>query len=147
MFSKGKKAKSTPKANKIDALIGHKSEIRGDISFSGGMHVDGVVKGNVHADRDSGSVLSVSERGMIEGEIHVPNIILNGTVKGDVYAGEHIELAEKARVLGDVYYTMIEMVRGAEVNGSLVHQSKEGKQDYLPAPNKEFDKDEFDEQS
>jgi cytoskeletal protein CcmA (bactofilin family) len=134
MFSKGGKNRTAAKITKIDTLIGHNSEITGDVSFSGGLHVDGVVKGNIYADPDSGSVLSVSERGLIEGEVRVPNIMLNGTVRGDVHAAEHIELAEKAKVVGNVYYTLIEMVRGAEVNGNLVHQTRENRQDFLPAP-------------
>lgn len=120
----GKKSKSSAKGTKIDTLIGENSELQGDIVFSGGLHVDGTIKGNVFADAESGSVLSVSERGHIEGEVRVPNIVLNGSVKGDVYSSGHIELAEKARVVGNVYYKFIEMVRGAEVNGNLVHQEE-----------------------
>lgn len=120
----GNKSKSASKGTKIDTLIGQNSELQGDIVFSGGLHVDGTIKGNVFAEGDSGSVLSLSERGHIEGEVRVPNIVLNGSVKGDVHAAEHIELAEKARVVGNVYYKYIEMVRGAEVNGSLVHKEE-----------------------
>ncbi len=130
----GNKNKSSSRGTKIDTLIGQNSELQGDIHFSGGLHVDGTIKGNVFADADSGSVLSLSERGHIEGEVRVPNIVLNGSVKGDVHAAEHIELAEKARVVGNVYYKFIEMVRGAEVNGSLVHQ-EEG---FQPAPKVEL---------
>lgn len=133
MFGKGK-SKPVGKITKIDTLIGHNSEITGDISFSGGLHVDGVVRGNIRADAQTGSVLSVSERGVIEGEVRVPNIMLNGTVRGDVYAAEHVELAEKARVTGNVYYKLIEMTRGAAVNGNLVHQVPDERQDFLPAP-------------
>ncbi len=118
MLGKRKKSKNT----KIDTLIGQNSELQGDVIFSGGLHVDGTIKGNVIADDDTGSVLSLSERGVIEGEIRVPNIIINGTVKGDVYASNHIELVSKARITGNVYYELIEMERGAEVNGNLVHK-------------------------
>ncbi len=135
MFTKGVKNKPKAKSTKIDTLIGQNSEMSGDITFSGGLHVDGVVKGNIYADPDSGSTLSVSERGFIEGDVEVPNIVLNGAVNGDVHAAEHIELAEKARVTGNVYYKLIEMIRGAEVNGSLVHRN-EGRQSYLPGPAK-----------
>ncbi len=117
-----RKSSASPKGTKIDTLIGQNSELQGDIVFSGGLHVDGTIKGNVFAEPDSASVLSVSERGHIEGEVRVPNIVLNGSVKGDVHAADHIELAEKARVFGNVYYKFIEMVRGAEVNGNLVHK-------------------------
>ncbi|MFA7633917.1 MAG: polymer-forming cytoskeletal protein [Thiohalomonadaceae bacterium] len=110
------------KSAKIDTLIGQNTELRGDVIFSGGLHIDGILKGNVIADQDSGSVVSVSERGLIEGEVRVPNVVLNGGVVGDVYASNHIELAPNARVKGNVYYKIIEMAAGAEVNGSLVHR-------------------------
>ena len=109
------------KTARIDSLIGHQTELHGDIRFTGGLHVDGVIRGNVFADDESGSLLTVSEHGTIEGEVKVPNIVLNGTVVGDVYAREHIELAANARVTGNVFYTLIEMAMGAEVNGNLVH--------------------------
>ena len=119
----GKTKSSTTKTAKIDTLIGQNTELRGDVVFSGGLHVDGTIKGNVIADQDSGSVLSVSERGLVEGEVKVPNVVLNGCVVGDVYATNHIELAANARVKGNVYYKIIEMARGAEVNGNLVHRA------------------------
>lgn len=110
------------KADKIDTLIGHNTEIKGDVTFGGGLHIDGKVFGSVIAEQDGGSVMSLSEQGYIEGEIRVPNIVLNGTVKGDVHCGAHIELAPNARVNGNVYYALIEMASGAEVNGNLVHK-------------------------
>ncbi len=122
MFGKGNKTKGT----KIDTLIGQNTKLRGDVHFTGGLHIDGRVEGNVLADSDDGSVLSLSERGEIVGEVRVPNVVLNGTVKGDVYAAHHIELAAKARVTGNVYYKIIEMARGAEVNGNLVHSTDNG---------------------
>lgn len=108
------------KPNRVDSLIGQQSQILGDIRFGGGLHVDGTIKGNVAADKDERATLTVSDRGTIEGEVRVPYIILNGHVKGDVYASEHVELAASARVEGDVYYALIEMAMGAEVNGKLV---------------------------
>lgn len=120
MFNKKK-----VKAARIDSLIGRNSELFGDVKFSGGLHIDGAVKGNVYAEADSGSVLTVSEHGSIEGEVNVPNIILNGAVLGDVHSTEHIELASNARVTGNVYYSLIEMAMGAEVNGNLVRTASD----------------------
>ncbi len=121
MFRSRKKLRTT----KIDSLIGRHTETLGDLRFSGGLHVDGTVKGNVYADDDSGAVLTLSEFGTIEGEVRVPNVVLNGTVIGDVHARHQIELASNARITGNVYYTLIEMAMGAEVNGSLVHRGVE----------------------
>lgn len=107
----------------IDTLIGGSTELRGDVYFKDGLHIDGVVKGNVIAEGDH-SMLTMSEQGRIEGEVRVRNIVLNGEVLGDVYASEHIELAPAARVTGNVYYNLIEMAMGAEVNGKLVHRAE-----------------------
>jgi len=122
MLGKDKKSKVT--STKVDTIIGQQSRIEGDIHFSGGLHIDGRIKGGVIAEADSTSVLTVSEHGSIEGDVRVPTVILNGRVTGDVRSAERIELAAKARVDGDVYYNLIEMAMGAAVNGSLVHSDE-----------------------
>ena len=120
MWGKNKKPKQTAH---IDSLIGQNTEIHGDVIFSGGLHVDGTVKGSVIAEKGDDSVLTLSERGTIEGEVKVPNVVVNGAVIGDVHATGHVELATHARVHGNVYYSLIEMAMGAEVNGKLMHQA------------------------
>jgi len=122
MLGQGKKSKTA--SAKVDTIIGQQTRIEGDIHFSGGLHIDGRIKGGVIAESGSGSVLTVSEHGSIEGDVRVPTVILNGSVTGDVRCSEHIELAAKARVDGDVYYNLIEMAMGAMVNGSLVHDAE-----------------------
>jgi len=119
MFGQGSKNKVV--SAKVDTIVGQKTRIDGDLYFSGGLLVDGAVKGSVFAEEGSASVLTVSEHGSIEGDVQVPNVILNGSVTGDVRSAERVELAAKARVTGDVYYNLIEMAMGAEVNGSLLH--------------------------
>ena len=105
---------------RVDTLIGKGTVITGGVSFVGGLHVDGRVEGNVTAGDSTDTVLVLSENGSIEGEVNVPNIVLNGVVDGDVHSSEHLELAANARVSGDVYYNLLEMAVGAEVNGKLV---------------------------
>ena len=122
MLGQGKKSKSA--STKVDTIIGQQTRIEGNVHFSGGLHIDGQVKGGVIAEADSTSVLTVSEHGSIEGDVRVPTVILNGKVIGDVRSAERIELAAKARVDGDVYYNLIEMAMGAAVNGSLVHNAE-----------------------
>jgi cytoskeletal protein CcmA (bactofilin family) len=121
MFS----SKDKTAASHYDTLISPKTEIIGDVKFKGGLQVEGTIKGNLIAEVGSGAVVRVSDSGRVEGQINVPNVVVNGAVVGDIYAGEYIELAKKARIQGDVYYHMMEMVLGAEVNGKLIHQSKD----------------------
>lgn len=117
MWNRNRKQKTT----RIDTLIGQNTEVTGNVKFAGGLHVDGTIKGNVYADNDGRSMLSLSEQGTIEGEVKVPFVVINGVVVGDVHGSEHVELQSKARVAGNVYYNLIEMAIGAEVNGKLVH--------------------------
>lgn len=115
-----------PRSQRIDTLIGGGTRIIGDVHFTGGFHVDGHIKGNVDAPPDSGATLSVSDGGVVEGSVAVPNVVLNGTVKGDILAHERVELGATARVAGNVYYGLIEMEMGAEINGKLIHESRQG---------------------
>ncbi len=119
------KPKPSKKAE-IDTLVGAKTRINGDVEFVGGFHLDGYINGNVRSELDSGSTLSVSEQGCIEGSVIVTHMVLNGLVKGDIEAGDRVELGPKARVLGSVHYTTIETAVGAQINGKLVHRTKAG---------------------
>ncbi|MCP4074843.1 MAG: polymer-forming cytoskeletal protein [Gammaproteobacteria bacterium] len=121
MFGKKKNFNSA----RIDTLIGQGTVITGDLVFSGGLHVDGKIIGNVMADEGSDAMLILSEFGHIEGEVNVPNMVLNGEIIGDVFGTVRVELAPKSRINGSVYYNLIEVAIGAEVNGGLVHQSGE----------------------
>ena len=106
----------------VETLVGANTRISGDLHFSGGCHIDGTVNGSVTADPDSQSALSISEEGNIDGGVTVPYVVLNGIVRGDVFANQRVELGPTARVIGNVYYNLIEMAIGAEINGKLVHQ-------------------------
>lgn len=117
MFGKEKKEM----AHQFDTLIANGTEFVGDITFRGGLHIDGRIRGNVIAEEGTQAVVRLSDKGEVQGEIRAPHIIINGVIKGDVYSSEHLELAANASVTGNVYYNMIEMVMGAEVNGSLMH--------------------------
>ncbi len=106
---------------RVTTLIGRGTTIDGNIVFTGGLHVDGCVNGDIIAEPDVESGLIVSESGSVNGEIRVHVVVLNGEVKGDVYASHAVELAPEARVSGNVYYNLLEMALGASVNGHLVH--------------------------
>ncbi|HEY4442707.1 MAG TPA: polymer-forming cytoskeletal protein [Steroidobacteraceae bacterium] len=120
------KQKQSRNAN-IDTLIGAKSRINGDVDFTGGLHLDGYINGNVKGDSNQDTFLSVSEHGCVEGSVIAPNVILNGIVKGDIDASNRVELGAKARVLGNVHYTVIEIAVGAQINGKLIHRAVPGR--------------------
>ena len=117
MFGRDKQAR-------IDTLIGKASRVQGDLEFSGGLHLDGIVAGNVRASPDEDSSLSISETGSIEGNVEANNVMLNGSVKGDILARRRVVLGATARVQGNVYYGVIEMTLGAQIMGKLTRISE-----------------------
>ncbi|MCG8497215.1 MAG: polymer-forming cytoskeletal protein [Enterobacterales bacterium] len=115
------------KADNVETIIGQNTEITGDLTFRGGLHVDGRVKGNIWGEDDPESILILSQDGVIEGEVRVPNVMINGQVIGDVHASDRVELNNRARIEGNVYYNLLEMEMGAAINGNLVHEAKKEK--------------------
>lgn len=110
--------------NRIDSLIGDGTSIEGNLMFTGGLRIDGRVKGSVLAADDQPSTLVLSERARVEGEIRVSHAVINGTVAGPVHAAEYVELQAKCNVTGDVHYKTLEIQLGAVVQGRLVHREE-----------------------
>jgi cytoskeletal protein CcmA (bactofilin family) len=114
-----------PRQARIDTLIGKAARVQGDLDFKGGMHLDGHIIGAVRSDDSRESTLSVSETGYIEGAVQVPNVVLNGTIRGDIHAIERVVLGATAKVEGNLYYGIIEMTLGAQIIGKLVRLEPE----------------------
>jgi len=106
---------------RIDSLIGAGTLVEGDVTFSGGLRIDGRVKGDVIAANGDPSTLVISEQAQVDGEIRVSHVVVNGQVNGPITAGDYLELQPKARVVGDVSYKTLEMHVGAMVQGRLNH--------------------------
>ena len=104
-------------------LISPGTTVRGDISFTGHLDIEGEVNGSIQAEAGQDAILRIVEGGKVAGEVKVPHAMINGKVEGDIHATERLELAERAVVDGDVYYNLIEMAVGAKVNGGLRHTS------------------------
>ena len=137
MFSNNKS--STNNDNVVSTVIGPMTTIKGDLQFSGGLLVEGRLIGNVSSISDDESLLILEETGHIEGEVTVHNIIVNGHVTGDIHVSGQAELSANAVINGTVYYDKLEMVNGARINGSLVHQQASVKEVENPATDPAID--------
>ncbi len=116
------------RAASVDTLIGRRVKIIGDVHFSGGLYVEGEIKGAVVAQGEAAdAVLSIAEEGRVEGEVHAPHVVINGQLTGDVYASERVELGPLAKVQGNVNYKVVEMAAGAMLTGRLIHADAEPK--------------------
>jgi cytoskeletal protein CcmA (bactofilin family) len=107
--------------NRIDTLIGAETVIEGNVTFSGGLRVDGCIRGDVREVEGKSSTLVLSEHGRIEGSIEVSHAVINGAVVGPVNARSYVELQAKSRVSGDVRYKTLEIHMGSLVEGKLLH--------------------------
>lgn len=119
MFGK----KHSKPQSRIDSLIGTETTIDGDLSFSGGMRIDGVVNGHVIATPGKPSTLVLSEHARVTGEVNATHVVINGTITGPVSASEYLELQSKAKVNGEVHYKTLEIHLGAVVEGRLIHDN------------------------
>ncbi len=120
LVMKRNKEKVSKPVETIDTLIGAGSVLQGDLEFTGGLRVDGHIRGHVLAQDSNNGTLVLSESGVIEGDINVPHVVVNGTVKGNIASKGHVELQANAKIQGDIHYKAVEMELGAELNGSLV---------------------------
>ena len=102
-------------------LISRETVVVGDLHFTGNLDIEGLVQGNIVAKDGKDALVRVVEKGCVEGEIRAPCVLINGQVNGDVHSSQHLELAARGRVQGNVFYTLLEMAAGSEVNGSLTH--------------------------
>lgn len=107
----------------INTLIAAGTTIRGDVHFTGGLHLEGAIEGSIAAE-GADSVLTMSDQGRVTGEVRVSNAVVNGVVVGDLFVGERLELAGNARVDGNVHYKVLEMAAGAQVNGKMLFQTE-----------------------
>ena len=117
----GKEKNARGATNTVETLIGPRVVIHGDVSFSGGLYVEGKIIGKVIANEGAAAVLTIAEQGSIEGEVRTPAAVIAGQLSGDVYATERIELAANARVQGNIHYKVVEMAAGAMITGRLIH--------------------------
>ena len=113
--------------NRIDSLIGATTRIEGNVFFSGGLRVDGMVRGNVAALPDQAGTLVISEQARVDGEVQAAHVVVNGTINGPVDARETLELQAGSRVKGDIHYKSLEIQQGAVIEGRLVHHTAESK--------------------
>ncbi len=106
-------------------LISRATRVNGDLHFTGELIIEGQVIGNIYADDEKNAKLSIHDAGSVEGEIRAPVVIVNGKVVGNIHSSKHLELAAKGNVTGTVHYNSIEMVKGAQLNGSMVNNQSQ----------------------
>ena len=106
--------------SRLSSLIATGVQIAGDVIVTDGVRIDGQVTGNVIAKPETKGLLVLSEQGRIEGNVHVHDAVVNGTICGDIEVENFIELQAGARVTGAIRYRTLQMTCGARVEGTMV---------------------------
>jgi cytoskeletal protein CcmA (bactofilin family) len=110
---------ATPKT--IGTLVGAGTTVEGILSYTGGLRIDGTVKGDVRCIDGQPAMVIISELGNVIGEVHAAHLVVSGKVNGPIFVSDVIELQPKAHVVGDVHYRALEIHHGAVVEGRLIH--------------------------
>jgi cytoskeletal protein CcmA (bactofilin family) len=119
LFNREQKTEAKP--NRIDSLIGVGTQIEGDIIFTGGLRVEGEIKGNIRLGGDDSGVLMVGAQAVVTGDVHVTHLVVDGTIHGSVHAAQTIEMRPTAKIVGDIHYRTIEIQLGAIIQGQMIN--------------------------
>ncbi len=98
------------------SILGADVAIKGDLSASADLHIDGTVEGDITC-----AALVQGEKSTVTGAIKAQSARLSGTVKGSIEAGELVIL-KTARIHGDVTYDALTIEQGAQVDGKFAHR-------------------------
>jgi cytoskeletal protein CcmA (bactofilin family) len=109
-----------PAQNRTDTLIGAGVRVEGDIAFTGVLHVQGEVLGNVACQGDAGDTVVVDATGSVTGAVGAPRIVVRGRVLGPLHASQSINIQLGGSVVGDAFYREIVIHAGGVVEGTLV---------------------------
>jgi len=103
----------------ITTLIDKDIVISGDTTYTGGIRVDGKIKGNLKVHGEEGSLLIMGQGSKITGDVEVEKAIINGEINGNVKCHDYLELNTNAIVNGNIEYDIIEVHEGSKINGIL----------------------------
>ena len=99
---------------KLNSILGKDSNFVGNFNVSGGLRIDGKIKGNIKAD-----VLFVGRDAELTGDIEVSRAIIGGKVYGNIIARESLELQSKAELIGDVATKNLVIAEGVVYDGKV----------------------------
>ena len=100
------------KTDKIETFIGNNSTLKGEISTSGTIRIDGTIEGNIISDW-----VVLGEKGNIKGDVTSGGVIVGGKIEGNVKAKEIIEIKNKGKIIGDILTPKLTIVEGGVIEG------------------------------
>jgi len=118
-------------------VIGADAVFKGELSFEKGVRVDGRVEGKISTKGH----LAVSQGGTLQADVQAGNIIIEGEVKGNLNAGDRVELRKSARLKGDIIASKLLVAEGAAFTGHCNVGPDAGKTPQVVPTNRLTEKD------
>ncbi len=113
------------------ASIGKSLHVRGELSGSEDLAIEGRVEGKIALN---GYSVTIGQTGRVAAEIQAKSVIVGGLVHGDIYAAERVEVAATGTMVGDVRAPRVVLVDGARFKGSIDMDTKSGPGTAVAAP-------------
>ena len=109
----------------IHTLLSGDVRIEGNMTFTGGLRIEGDIVGDVSAIGDANNTIVITKSGKITGEIRSQHVILNGQVHGSVHCARSVAILEHGRIVGDIVdCETIEVHEGGIIDGALTRTSR-----------------------
>jgi cytoskeletal protein CcmA (bactofilin family) len=99
--------------NEILSVLGEGFEITGEISFTSGVRVSGIINGKIRSE----AVLEIGPGGKVEAEITIRKILINGEFRGVIHASDRVEIRKNGKAYGDIYTPCLIIEAGAVFEG------------------------------
>jgi cytoskeletal protein CcmA (bactofilin family) len=113
---------------RLAGLIDMESEFNGDLTFKGSFRIEGRFKGTITSD----SLLVVGEKGKVEADVKVGQLVINGEVRGHLQATDRVEIHAKGRVFGTIAAPRLIVEEGAFLEATC--QTQPAQSAAAPAP-------------
>jgi cytoskeletal protein CcmA (bactofilin family) len=99
--------------DEIISLLGKGAEMTGEISFTNGLRVEGIIKGKVRSE----ATLEISPGGIVDAEVHIRKISINGEFRGIIHASDRVDIRKNGKVFGDIFSPCLVIEAGATFDG------------------------------
>lgn len=119
-------AKMKAPANSVPSIISSDVTIKGNVTTSGEIQLDGIVEGDVKSNS-----ATIGENGTVKGKVNADDVVVKGTVKGSI-TGRNIRVEKSAKITGDLCHQTLSIEAGAFIEGNLSHQNSTQNQNNAP---------------
>jgi cytoskeletal protein CcmA (bactofilin family) len=103
----------------FETIIGASIRVDGNLLLKSSLRIDGVVNGNILQEDGCEATVAIAKGAAVTGDIRAKHVIVSGSLHGNIFSSDRVELLETAFVSGDITYGALGMQVGAKLDGKL----------------------------